>query len=85
METLISDFSLGNTIWQSILLISILLWIYSLIDILKNKFEQNDKIIWLLVVILIPILGPVLYILIGRNKKEHQTPLKANIKVHKAN
>nr|WP_235537872.1 PLDc N-terminal domain-containing protein [Sediminicola sp. YIK13] len=46
--------------------------VYCLIDILKNKFVQNDKIVWLLVVILLPILGSVLYVSIGRKKKLRQ-------------
>ncbi|WNH12971.1 PLDc N-terminal domain-containing protein [Thalassobellus suaedae] len=63
------DFSLGLFIWQALLLVSIGLWIYCLIDVLKNKFEKNDKIIWVLVVILLPILGSILYLFIGKSKK----------------
>ena len=69
MDELITDFSFGLFIWQTLILIAIGLWIYCLIDILKSKFEQNDKIIWVLVVILLPILGSLLYLIIGRNKK----------------
>jgi len=69
METVLNDTSYGLITWQIIMFISILLWIYSLIDILKNSFEKNDKIIWALVVLLVPILGSILYILIGRKRK----------------
>ncbi len=69
MDKPITDFSLGLFTWQALILVSIGLWIYCLIDILKNKFEQNDKIIWILVVILLPILGSILYLFIGKNKK----------------
>lgn len=69
MEKTITDFSLGLFIWQTIFLIAIGLWVYCLIDVLRNKFEHNDKIIWTLAVILLPILGSVLYLFIGRNKK----------------
>jgi hypothetical protein len=56
---------------RSILIIAffILLWISALADILKNNFKKNNKIIWILVVVLIPILGSVLYYMIGRNQK----------------
>ncbi|WNH07658.1 PLDc N-terminal domain-containing protein [Thalassobellus suaedae] len=63
------DFSLWLFIWQALLLVSIGLWIYCLIEVLKNKFEKNDKIIWVLVVILLPILGSILYLFIGKSKK----------------
>lgn len=69
MNKTITDFSLGLFTWQALMLVSIGFWIYCLIDILKNKFESNDKIIWILVVILLPILGSILYLFIGKNKK----------------
>ncbi|WP_179314844.1 PLDc N-terminal domain-containing protein [Winogradskyella undariae] len=69
MDNLINDFSIGLFIWQALVLLSIGLWIYCLIDILKNKFVQNDKLIWILVVIFIPFIGSLLYLFIGKNKK----------------
>nr|WP_223447621.1 PLD nuclease N-terminal domain-containing protein [Polaribacter litorisediminis] len=50
-------------------LVSILLSIYCLINLLKHKFENNDKLIWILVVIFLPILGSILYLSIGKRKK----------------
>ncbi|PQJ18701.1 PLDc N-terminal domain-containing protein [Tenacibaculum sp. SG-28] len=64
-----NDFSISLFIWQTLIILSIGLWIYCLIDIFKNKFAQNDKIIWTLVVILIPFIGSLLYLYIGKNKK----------------
>ncbi|MDA0177380.1 PLDc N-terminal domain-containing protein [Mesoflavibacter profundi] len=69
MDKIINDFSIGLFIWQAFILLSIGLWIYCLIDILKNKFAQNDKLIWILLVLLIPFIGSLLYLLIGKNKK----------------
>jgi len=52
------------------LLFFILLFpLIALIDILKSKFEQNDKLVWVLVVIFLPLIGSILYFIIGRNKK----------------
>jgi len=69
MENVLNNTSYGLITWQFIILISIGIWIYSLIDILKNSFEKNDKIIWFLVVLLLPFLGSILYIFIGRKRK----------------
>ena len=69
MENLNNDFSLALFIWQILLLLSIILWIYCLIDILKNTFIKNDKIVWIIVVIFVPIIGSILYLLIGKNRK----------------
>ncbi len=46
-----------------------LLPVIALIDILRSRFEGNDKIVWVLVVLFLPILGSVLYFIIG--KKSH--------------
>ena len=47
-----------------------LLWIIALVDILKSNFkDSNNKILWVLVVILLPVIGSVLYFMIGKNQK----------------
>jgi len=43
--------------------------IIALVDVLRNEFEGNNKIIWVLVILLSWILGAVLYFFIGRNQK----------------
>ncbi|MGC9256894.1 PLD nuclease N-terminal domain-containing protein [Desulfurella sp.] len=51
-------------------LIAVVLWIYALIDILKNDFKDGlTKVIWLVLVIVLPFLGSILYFFIGRNQK----------------
>ncbi|MCH8534129.1 MAG: PLD nuclease N-terminal domain-containing protein [Flavobacteriaceae bacterium] len=55
--------------WQFILLFSIGLFIFSLIDVLKSSFQKNDKLIWILVILFVPILGSILYLSIGRKQK----------------
>ena len=69
MDVLITNTDTSLLTWQLLMLFSIGLWVYCLIDILKNRFEQNDKLIWLLVVFLVPFLGSLLYLFIGKNKK----------------
>ncbi|MES2239513.1 MAG: PLD nuclease N-terminal domain-containing protein [Bacteroidota bacterium] len=65
----LNDFSYGLLIWQIILLLSVIFWVYSLIDILRNSFRKNDKLIWILIVLFVPILGSVLYLSIGKKQK----------------
>ena len=46
------------------------LLIIALIDILRSTFKDStNKIIWVLVVIFVPFLGPILYLIIGRGQK----------------
>lgn len=44
----------------------IILWIVALIDCIKGN--SPNKVIWIIVIILIPFLGSILYFLIGRSK-----------------
>lgn len=47
-----------------------LLWVWSVIDIVKGEFKSStDKIVWLLLVLLVPVLGVILYLILGRNQK----------------
>ncbi|WP_372644163.1 PLD nuclease N-terminal domain-containing protein [Ancylomarina sp.] len=46
--------------------------IIALIDILRNEFTGSNKLIWVLVTIFLPFLGPLLYFSIGRNQKIRQ-------------
>ncbi|WP_240729832.1 MULTISPECIES: PLD nuclease N-terminal domain-containing protein [Flavobacteriaceae] len=59
--------------WQIILILICLLGIIptliALIDILRNKFEGNNKLIWTLVVLFFNLLGAVLYFTIGKKQK----------------
>ena len=59
--------------WQIIILtfvfLGIIPTIIALIDILKSKFNGNDKIVWVLVVLFFNLIGAILYFIIGRKQK----------------
>ncbi|MBT8318494.1 MAG: PLDc_N domain-containing protein [Lutibacter sp.] len=60
--------------WQIILILiavflGIIPTIIALIDILKSKFDGNNKIVWVLVVLFINLIGAILYFTIGRKQK----------------
>ena len=44
-------------------------WIWALVDILRNEFTGSNKLIWLLAVIMVPMIGMILYWVIGREQK----------------
>jgi len=53
-----------------IILLPSVLWIFALIDILKNNFKDStNKIIWVLIVLLLPVLGSILYFIFGGQQK----------------
>ena len=55
-------------------------WIIALVDILKSEFkDSSNKLIWILVTLLLPFLGPILYFLVGRKQIKKGTGI--NLKV----
>jgi 4-amino-4-deoxy-L-arabinose transferase-like glycosyltransferase len=62
-----------NPFLIKVILISILLafipTVIALIDILKSKFNQNDKLVWILVVLFFNLIGAIIYFTIGRKQK----------------
>ncbi|MFD2832194.1 PLDc N-terminal domain-containing protein [Gramella sp. AN32] len=49
--------------------IFLLLPLIALIDLLRNEFTRNNKIIWLLVILLFPLLGAILYFVMAGKQK----------------
>jgi hypothetical protein len=63
---------MGLGIMEIILLLVLLclpIWLIVFVNVLKNDFKGNDKLIWLPVVILVPFIGPLSYFFIGRKQK----------------
>ena len=63
---------MGMGVMELIVLLFVLfvpIWLIALVDILRNDFKGNDKLIWILVVIFVPFLGPLCYFFIGRKQK----------------
>lgn len=68
MEILQPDWWLS--IWPFSSLIVFILWVYCLVDIVRLNFKgPNDKLIWILVVLLLPCLGGFLYLVIGKKQR----------------
>lgn len=58
------------SVWQVFAGISLALFILSFVLILVNKKLPNrEKILWLLGALLLPILGPILFLTLGRHGK----------------
>ena len=42
----------------------ILLWTFALVDLFVRRDIRGQKVLWLLVIVFIPILGPIIYLLV---------------------
>ena len=57
-------------LFRSILLgLMFALPLIALIDIFKSRFKDNEQAIFVLIVIMAPIIGPVLYFVVGAKRK----------------
>ncbi|MBS4071376.1 MAG: PLDc N-terminal domain-containing protein [Algoriphagus sp.] len=51
-------------------LLGILVYAFTIYDVVRSRFaNQTDKLIWILIVLLVPFLGTVLWFAIGRNRR----------------
>lgn len=55
-------------LWQLFLVLYLIVWIYAVIDIMRNEFIGNNKLLWLLVAILVPF-GGFIYFVMGSKHK----------------
>ncbi len=45
------------------------LWIWMLIHAITNKgISDTEKVLWVVVIIFVPVLGPIIYFFVGRPK-----------------
>jgi hypothetical protein len=51
-------------------LLQIGLLVFALLDVIKRKrVRGNNKIIWILIIVLVEIIGPIIYLAIGRQEE----------------
>ncbi len=65
----LNDVSPLLSLFPYLFIVISVLWVYCIVDILRNDFEGNEKLIWSLVVLFMPLLGSALYLVMGRQKK----------------
>lgn len=47
-----------------------LIWVLAIIEIVQSEFtDKNERLVWLLLVILLPLVGTILYFAIGRKQR----------------
>ena len=49
-------------------LVILVLDIIAILDVVKNQAETGKKVLWIVLIILLPVIGLVLYYLVGKKK-----------------
>lgn len=49
-------------------LVVLVLDIIAIVDLVKSSYDTGKKILWLLLILILPVVGMILYFLIGKKK-----------------
>jgi len=69
MDTSLENFSAGLLLWQTLMILAIVLPIIALIDIMNNDFRDNNKLFSVLVILFTSLIGVLLYYKYGTKQK----------------
>lgn len=54
-------------LWSLVSIVEIILFIYCIIDIIGKAKSTGWKVLWVIVILVFPVLGSIVYILAGKN------------------
>ena len=54
-----------GALWGILILIADII---AIVDCVKSSKEKNKKILWVILIIVLPVVGMLLYFLVGKNK-----------------
>ena len=67
LQPLLGFLLLGGIAGGIVSLLCLILWVWALIDSIGNgALVGTTKIVWVLVIIFVPFIGPILYFLLGK-------------------
>lgn len=49
-------------------LVHLILWVIAAVEIFQSSKPLGEKVLWLLVILLLPLVGLIIYYLVGRGK-----------------
>ncbi len=53
-----------------VFLLELGLMIFALVDVIKRKRVRGDsKVLWIIIIVLVNLIGPIIYLLIGRKEE----------------
>jgi hypothetical protein len=69
MSTLIIILFIGGILRFLMGILWFVLIVYTLMDLLRSNLPTNTKLLWLIVILIAPFLGSIIYLIAGRNKQ----------------
>ena len=63
-----------------LVVIEVGLWIWALVDLVRrDRFRGGSKLLWVLIIILFGVVGPIVYLAWGRNAEPPQDPGRGDV------
>lgn len=60
----------GLIVWTFLIMLTLLLPILAVISLLRSEYrDSTTKLIWLIIILFVPLVGSVLYFIIGRKQR----------------
>lgn len=69
MITLVSLLFIGNFLRFMFGILWAILIVYTLLDLFKSNKPTNTKLLWLIVILIAPVLGSIIYFIFGRTNR----------------
>lgn len=58
--------AMGILFWI-IAIIATIFWLWMLVDVLASSKPTGEKLVWVIVMLVVPVLGSLIYLIVGRN------------------
>jgi hypothetical protein len=69
MSTLLTILFIGGVLRFLIGIIWFVLIVVTILDLIKSRIPTNTKLLWLIVILIAPVLGSLIYLILGRKNK----------------
>ncbi len=66
-----SGLMIGELLFGLFFLLAAALPLLAIIDLVHRRFHGTDKLIWTMIVLIFPIIGPLLYLSLGRTNHKN--------------
>lgn len=64
------DLNMSDTWFWFLMALIFILPLVALYHILKHEFKPRNRLIWVLIIVFLPIFGPILYFIMGKKYRE---------------
>jgi hypothetical protein len=62
--------SFEGVVLYLLIFVQVSLWVWAIFHLIKNASLDNmNKVVWVIVIMCFPLLGPIIYLLFGKNQK----------------